>query len=237
MIKIENLSKQYRQIMAIDQLNLDIKEGEIFGFLGPNGAGKTTTIKLMAGLLKPTCGRVLVGPYDVQKEPLAAKRLMGFVPDQPFVYPKLTGFEFLRFVGDLYDVPWEEQEQKIGEYLHMFELRAFAHHLVASYSHGMRQKLIIASLLLHKPRYIFMDEPMVGLDPKTARLVKEIMQYLSLQGVTFFLCPHPPHGKRYYHNSAARHPKNKGICIKKITGKPYQAQAHTQQRQAIHKKL
>ena len=164
--------------------------GEIFAFLGPNGAGKTTTVKLLSGLLRPTAGRVLLGGIDLAQSPQEAKSIIGLVSEQPFVYQHLTGFEFMRFVGDLYRVPVEEQAEKIPELLKMFELSEQEHQLILSYSHGMKQKLVLASVLLHRPKILLLDEPLVGLDPKSARLVKEIFAELSHRGVTVFMCTH-----------------------------------------------
>jgi ABC-2 type transport system ATP-binding protein len=189
-IKTQGLVKRFQNVTAVSRLDLEIPPGEIFGFLGPNGAGKTTTVKLLTGLLRPTEGRAWVGGFDVQTDPRAAKRIMGLVPDQPYVYPHLTAKEFLRFIGDLYDVDMAYQRRKIPELLAMFELSDVGDELVDTYSHGMRQKLVLASVLLHQPKVLFLDEPMVGLDPKSARLVKDIFQTLSRSGVTIFMCTH-----------------------------------------------
>jgi ABC-2 type transport system ATP-binding protein len=189
-IKAENLTKKFGDLVAVDHLNLEIGKGEIFAFLGPNGAGKTTTIKLFTGLLKPTSGSCVVAGHDIQKQPQETKQKIGLVSDQPYVYPYLTGFEFMRFVGDIYNVPADEQEKKIPEMLEMFELGGWQDQLVESYSHGMKQKLVLASVLLHKPEVLFLDEPLVGLDPKSARLVKEVFFKLSERGVTIFMCTH-----------------------------------------------
>jgi ABC-2 type transport system ATP-binding protein len=190
MIRIEHLTKRFGDLVAVDDLSLEIGAGEIFGFLGPNGAGKTTTVKVLAGLLKPTSGRVEIGGYDIALQSLEAKRLMGLVPDEPFVYPKLTGVEYLRFIGNLYGVPFETQKRRIPELLDMFELQAWGTELLESYSHGMRQKAVIAGLLLHDPKVIVLDEPLVGLDPKSARLVKDIFTRLAQRGATLFMCTH-----------------------------------------------
>ena len=190
MIITEGLTKRFGDVTAVDGLTLDIGRGEIFGFLGPNGAGKTTTIKLLTGLLRPTSGRAWIGGVDVQAEPRKARRLLGLVPDQPYVYPLLTGKEFLRFVGDLYEEDLAHQKRRIPELLEMFELDKVGDELVESYSHGMRQKLVLASVLLHRPEVIFLDEPMVGLDPKSARLAKDIFTSMAAKGVTIFMCTH-----------------------------------------------
>jgi ABC-2 type transport system ATP-binding protein len=190
MIRTEGLTKRFGGVTALEGLTIDVAPGEVFGLLGPNGAGKTTTVKLLSGLLRPTAGRAWIGGVDVQSDPRGARRLLGLVPDQPYVYPLLTGKEFLRFVGDLYEVDLSEQKRRIPDLLEMFELAAVGDELVEAYSHGMRQKLVLASVLLHRPKAVFLDEPMVGLDPKSARLVKDVIGELSRQGVAFFMCTH-----------------------------------------------
>ena len=190
MIRLEGLGKNYGAYRAVTELNLQVRPGEIFGFLGPNGAGKTTTVKMMTGLLRPTFGRVLIGGFDVAVEPIAAKRMMGLVPDEPFVYPKLTGAEYLRFIGELYGVGLPEMKKRVPELLEMFELAPWGGELLESYSHGMRQKLVLAGILLHDPKVLVLDEPMVGLDPKSARLVKDIFLKLAQRGTAIFMCTH-----------------------------------------------
>ena len=190
MIEIRGLVKRFGDLTAVDRLDLTVAPGEIFGFLGPNGAGKTTTVKLITGLLKPDAGSVRVAGFDVATDTLAAKRVLGLVPDEPFVYPKLSGAEYLRFIGELYGVPLSEQRRRIPELLAMFELSAWGGELLESYSHGMRQKLVIAAILLHEPKALILDEPMVGLDPKSARMVKELLQTLARRGTAIFMCTH-----------------------------------------------
>ncbi|MBI3548479.1 MAG: ABC transporter ATP-binding protein [Elusimicrobia bacterium] len=190
MIEISKLTKRYGDLVAVDGIDLKVEKGEIFGLLGPNGAGKTTTVKILTGLLRPTSGVVRVAGFDVVTQQLEAKRRMGLVPDEPFVYPKLTGSEFLKFVGDLYGVSPETQRKRIPELLEMFELKDFGGELAESYSHGMRQKLVLSAALLHEPEVLLLDEPMVGLDPKGVRLVKEIFKTLSQRGCTLFMCTH-----------------------------------------------
>ncbi len=190
MIEFEGLTKRFGSFVAVDDLSLTVRPGEIFGFLGPNGAGKTTTVKMLTGLLKPSAGAARVCGLDVATQALEAKRLMGLVPDEPFVYPKLTGAEYLRFIGELYGVPLETQRRRIPELLEMFELSGFAGELLEGYSHGMRQKIVIAGILLHEPKVLVLDEPMVGLDPKSARMAKEILKTLSSRGTTIFMCTH-----------------------------------------------
>jgi len=188
MIKLSNLTKLYGKLTAVDSINLEVAQGEVFGFLGPNGAGKTTTIKMMAGLLQPTSGSAIIGGYDVQQEPLKAKFITGFIPDRPFLYEKLTATEFMHFVSKLYDM--EDAKKDISGLLALFGLKEWADELVGNFSHGMKQRLVMASALLHKPRVLVVDEPMVGLDPRGARLVKDIFKDLASQGVTVFMSTH-----------------------------------------------
>jgi ABC-2 type transport system ATP-binding protein len=188
MIKLINLTKLYGKLTAVNSINLEVAQGEVFGFLGPNGAGKTTTIKMMAGLLQPTGGSVLIGGYDVQREPQKAKFITGFIPDRPFLYEKLTAAEFMNFVSKLYDM--EDSKKRISELLDLFGLNEWADELVENFSHGMKQRLVMASALLHKPQVLVVDEPMVGLDPRGARLVKDIFQDLASKGVTVFMSTH-----------------------------------------------
>ncbi len=190
MIRTIKLTKKFGHLNAVNNLNLDIPPGEIFGFLGPNGAGKTTTIRILTGLLKPTSGQALVGGYDIQKEPEKAKKIIGLIPDQPFLYQKLTGKEFLNFVADLYEIPLEVKKRRIPELLSLFEINEWENVLIENYSHGMQRRLVMASVLLHNPRVIFLDEPLVGLDPKAGRLVKRIFQELSQRKVTIFMSTH-----------------------------------------------
>lgn len=190
MIEIHNLTKTFGSFKAVDGLNLRVEPGEIFGFLGPNGAGKTTTVKILSGIMRPTSGRVIVAGHDVALEPLAAKRALAYIPDEPFVYPKLTGWEFLRFIGDLYSVPRGEQARRIPELLETFELAAQAGELLESYSHGMKQKLLIASVLLRKPKVVLFDEPTVGLDPKSIRRFKLLLADIAKEGAAVFMCTH-----------------------------------------------
>jgi len=190
MIQLIELTKHFGQLVAVDHINLHVKQGEIFGFLGPNGAGKTTTIKMLAGLLKPTSGRVLVDGYDVVAHPMEAKGVIGFIPDQPFLYEKLTGIEFLKFIGSLFGMKKDEIEWGISNLLGLFELDGWGDELIESYSHGMKQRLVMSAALLHDPKVIIVDEPMVGLDPKGINLVKRIFRQKSEEGVTIFLSTH-----------------------------------------------
>jgi ABC-2 type transport system ATP-binding protein len=190
MIRLENLTKHYGSFVAVDHISLEVPRGVLYGFLGPNGAGKTTTLRIIAGILRPTDGRVLLGGDDVHQQPLAAKRRLGFIPDRPFVYDKLTGAEFLRFVAALYGQDGDAVERRITELLDVFELVRWKDELVEAYSHGMRQKLIISSALIHRPQYIVVDEPMVGLDPKAARLLKDIFRQFVARGGTVLMSTH-----------------------------------------------
>lgn len=191
MIRLADVTKTFKAFRAVDQLSLEVGEGTIFGFLGPNGAGKTTTIKMMAGILQPTSGRIFINGIDLSREPTAAKRLIGFIPDRPFLYEKLTGREFLRFVAGLYGMKRRESlRSRIESVLALFDLLHWGDELVESYSHGMKQRLIMAAALLHEPRVLIVDEPMVGLDPQGARLVKDIFQDEARKGTTVFMSTH-----------------------------------------------
>jgi len=190
MIEIVDFTKKYDDFVAVDNLNLTVKEGELFCVLGPNGAGKTTTIKSLVGLLRPTMGSVRVGGYDVQSQPVEAKRLIGYIPDHPYLYEKLSGRDMFRFVADLFNVPWNEAQEAMDRYFAAFKLTKAMDTLVESYSHGMRQKLCFALALMHKPKVIVVDEPMVGLDPLSARVVKELLRDECKRGACVFLSTH-----------------------------------------------
>jgi len=190
MIKLANLTKKYSDIIAVDNLNLHIRKGEIFGFIGPNGAGKTTTIKMLGGILEPTSGRIEICGIDIKDEPESAKRKIGFIPDRPYLYEKLTGMEFLKFTADLYNVDEAVFEKESQDSLNMFSLSAWSDELIESYSHGMKQRLIMAAALLHSPDVIVVDEPMVGLDPLAIKMVKELFIRLAAEGVTIFMSTH-----------------------------------------------
>jgi ABC-2 type transport system ATP-binding protein len=188
MIKLSNLTKTYGTLTAVKSISLEVTPGEVFGFLGPNGAGKTTTIKMMAGLLQPTSGEVRINGFDVQKEPLKAKAITGFIPDRPYLYEKLTAGEFMQFVSKLYDMAG--MEKRIGELLGLFGLTEWSGELIENFSHGMKQRLVMASALLHDPKVLVVDEPMVGLDPRGARLVKDLFKDLAAKGVAIFMSTH-----------------------------------------------
>jgi len=191
MIKLINLTKFYRGLRAVDRINLKIEKGVCFGFLGPNGAGKTTTIRMMAGVLKPTEGQIIINGHDLAKYPSAAKQCVGFIPDRPFMYEKLTGLEFLHFVAGLYGLDSTSMlNRRIGDLLGLFELKQREEELIESYSHGMKQRLIMCAALVHQPKVLIVDEPMVGLDPKGARLVKNIFREQAAEGTTIFMSTH-----------------------------------------------
>ena len=190
MIEIINLTKDYGTTIAVNNLSLNVASGEIYGFIGPNGAGKTTTIRMMGGIIAPTSGSVIIDGYDMAKNPVGAKQIIGFVPDRPFLYEKLTGREFLKFSSDLYSVNSAIFEQKSESLLKQFALWDWANEIIEAYSHGMKQRLIIAAALLHDPKVLIIDEPMVGLDPAGVRMVKDILKQLAANNITIFLSTH-----------------------------------------------
>jgi ABC-2 type transport system ATP-binding protein len=190
MIRLRNLTKRYGKFTAVDGINLDIGRGELFGFLGPNGAGKTTTMRMIAGILQPSAGTIQIAGDDIAVDPIRAKSRLGFIPDRPFVYDKLTGAEFLRFVAALYGQQGDAVERRMEELLDLFELMPWKDELVESYSHGMRQKLIISSALLHRPEVIVVDEPMVGLDPKGQKFLKDLFRAFVDRGGTVLMSTH-----------------------------------------------
>ena len=190
MIRLTGLSKQYGSFVAVDDIDLHVPEGELFGFLGPNGAGKTTTLRMIAGILKPTAGTVQIGGVDLAVDPIRAKAKLGFIPDRPFIYEKLTGAEFLRFVAGLYDQHGAQVEHRARELLALFDLEEWRDELVESYSHGMRQKLIIASAFVHRPEVIVVDEPHVGLDPKAIKILRDLFREYAARGHTIMMSTH-----------------------------------------------
>lgn len=190
MIEISNLSMRYGDLLALDGLDLVIPRGELFAFLGPNAAGKTTTIKLLTGLIEPTSGSARICGYDIQKEPLEAKRRIGYIPDVAEFYDKLTPVEFMAFIAELFQVPHEAAKTRTPELMERFSLVPYARQRIENLSHGTRQRLAFASAFLHEPEVVIVDEPMVGLDPKNARVVKEELKARSREGVTVFLSTH-----------------------------------------------
>ncbi len=190
MIRLTSLTKRYGSFTAVNAIDLDVPRGELFGFLGPNGAGKTTTLRMIAGILRPTGGTVEIGGVNISTDPIAAKMKLGFIPDRPFIYEKLTGAEFMRFVAGLYDQEGPEVEHRARELLALFDLEEWQDELVESYSHGMRQKLIISSAFVHRAEVIVVDEPMVGLDPKAARILKDLFREYVNRGNTIMMSTH-----------------------------------------------
>jgi len=190
MIEVDKVTRTYGQTVAVNELSLQVQAGEVFAFLGPNGAGKTTTIKMTVGLLQPSVGAIRVRGFDVVHESLCAKRVLGYVPDQPYLYDKLTGREFLQFVGQMYGMPDDDIQAAMDVQLANFELEAFIDQLTENYSHGMKQRVTFASALLHEPSVLVVDEPMVGLDPRSARRVKEVFSDYAKAGNTVFMSTH-----------------------------------------------
>lgn len=189
-IHLRGLTKRYGNFTAVHPLDLTVRRGELFGFLGPNGSGKTTTIKMMTGLLEPTAGTAEIFGFDVWQQPLAAKARFAYVPDEPTLFPKLTGWEFLRFIGSVFRMPSDQFQQRAEELLALFELSDRADELIESYSHGMRQKIALCAALVHSPDVIFLDEPTVGLDPRSARTLKTLLRRVCDAGGTVFLTTH-----------------------------------------------
>lgn len=192
MLRIQQVSKSYRkgQVKAVDDLTLEVPAGRIFGFLGPNGAGKTTTIKMVVGLLRPDSGTITVDGVDVVRDPMAAKRRVGFCPDYPELYEKLTGLEYLNFIGDVFGVPTDVRRKRLGDLLDMFDLTAVLRDLIQTYSHGMRQKLAVIAAVLPDPRLLILDEPMTGLDPKSSALFKDLLRRRCDEGNAVFFSTH-----------------------------------------------
>ncbi|MDP2320945.1 MAG: ABC transporter ATP-binding protein [Acidobacteriota bacterium] len=190
MIVVENLVKRFGSFTAVDRVSINVEPGQIHGFLGPNGAGKTTSIRMIAGLLRPDEGRIVVNGHDLALEPEAAKASLGFIPDRPFIYDKLTAGEFLRFHGGLYGMDGGDTDARITEMLEIFELGRWQHELVESFSHGMKQRLVMSAAFLHRPKAVLVDEPMVGLDPRGARLIKDIFRLMASRGVAILMSTH-----------------------------------------------
>jgi ABC-2 type transport system ATP-binding protein len=190
MIELRGLTKLYGTFKAVDAIDLDVPKGQLFGFLGPNGAGKTTTLRMIAGILRPTCGTVRIAGIDISVDPIGAKSKLGFIPDRPFIYEKLTGAEFLRFVAGLYGQDGAKVEHRARELMALFDLEEWGDELVESYSHGMRQKILISSALVHGPDVIVVDEPMVGLDPKAAKILKDLFREYTHRGHTIMMSTH-----------------------------------------------
>jgi len=190
MIEINNLTKRFGDFEAVRDLSLEVPAGELFCFLGPNGAGKTTTIKVLTGLLRPTCGSVKICGKDIQSDSQEVKKVIGYIPDMPFLYERLTAVEFFHFTADLYDIPVESVHPLCDESFELFEIHDHRNTLVKDLSHGMRQRLIYATTFLHNPKVLFIDEPLVGLDPKSIRLIKDLLRKKARDGMTIFLTTH-----------------------------------------------
>ncbi|MBM4268634.1 MAG: ABC transporter ATP-binding protein, partial [Deltaproteobacteria bacterium] len=189
-IRFEGLGKSYGDLVAVDRITFEIEAGRVFGFIGRNGAGKTTTIKMMMGLLEPTTGTAVLGGHDIRTSPREAKAITGYLPDHPYLYDKLTGRELLHFVAGLYGVAPREREERADELLRDFALEDRAGELTETYSHGMKQRLALAGALIHRPRILVLDEPMVGLDPQGALDLRRLLARLASEGVTIFLSTH-----------------------------------------------
>ncbi|HIE26357.1 TPA: ABC transporter ATP-binding protein [Candidatus Poribacteria bacterium] len=190
MIITENLTKRFDKLTAVDNLSLNIGSGELFGFLGPNGAGKTTTINMLTGLLQPTSGTATICGFDIQKQPLQAKAVTGLLPDTPHLYETLTGRQFVRFIADLYEIEPKRSEGRMDELFELFDLTESVDDLIRGYSHGMKKKLLLTSVIVQEPKVMFLDEPTSGLDPKSARTAKEILKALCDRGCTVFMTTH-----------------------------------------------
>lgn len=190
MIEIDHVRKAYRSNVALHDLTLAIPAGSIFGFLGPNGAGKTTTIKILTGLLAADRGEARVAGHVVRPDAVAARALMGYIPDQPYLYDKLTGFEFLDFVGTVFGMSPADRKERIRKLSERFEVTPFLHEIAEGFSHGMRQRVVFCAAFLHRPKVLVVDEPMVGLDPRSIRLVKDVMREEARNGMTIFMSTH-----------------------------------------------
>ena len=190
MIQLAGVTKKYDDLVAVDDLTLEVARGEIFGFIGPNGAGKTTTIKMLAGLLRPSAGRIEIDGQDISSAPEETKRILGYIPDTPYLYEALSAREFLTFVGKIYGLSSKVIEDRMASLFTYFGMDGWAHIRAEEYSHGMRQKVVVSSALLHEPRVLVVDEPMVGLDPQSARKVKDLFKARTREGMTIFLSTH-----------------------------------------------
>jgi ABC-2 type transport system ATP-binding protein len=190
MIRIQQLNKSFGPLHAVRNLSLDVPAGELFCFLGPNGAGKTTTIKMLTGLMRPDSGTIHIGGYDIRTQTVEAKRIMGYIPDMPFLYEKLTPVEFLKFIADLYNVPSSNLRLTIEESLKQFGLTDMRSALIGELSHGMRQRLLYVATFLHSPKVVFIDEPLIGLDPHSIRMIKDLLRAKTRAGMTILLTTH-----------------------------------------------
>ena len=189
-VELKSVVKRYSEILAVNNINLTIKRGEIFGLLGPNGSGKSTTLKMLLGLVQPDSGSITVLSKDVQKDPIAVKRQVGYVPESPRLYEFLTGIEYLDFIGDVYNMQTEEKKNRINEYLKALELEGREGDMINGYSDGMKQKIALISAFLHRPKLLILDEPLSSLDPRSARIIKDFLHHLKTQGVTTVMSTH-----------------------------------------------
>jgi ABC-2 type transport system ATP-binding protein len=237
MIRLRSLTKRYGSFTAVNDISLDVPKGELFGFLGPNGAGKTTTLRMIAGILQATAGTVEVAGHDIDKEPQAAKSRLGFIPDRPYVYEKLTGAEFLRFVAGLYGQGGSGVESRMDELLALFELTDWKDQLVEKYSHGMRQKLIISSALVHRPDVIVVDEPMVGLDPKGQSFLKDLFRQFCDRGGTVLMSTHTLEIAEAVCDRIAIIQKGKIAAVGTMTEVRQQTESHGQSLEQLFLKL
>jgi ABC-2 type transport system ATP-binding protein len=236
-IKIENLVKNYQSLLAVDGLNLEIPKGQLFGFLGPNGAGKTTTIKLLMGLLKPTSGSISIGGVNIHEQPVQAKAMVGYIPDRPYIYNKLTGMEYLEFIADLFSMEKQLVQSRAMKFMEFFDLKDFADELIEGYSHGMKQKLIISGALIHAPKVVIVDEPMVGLDPRGARQVKNLFRDLCKEGTTVFMSTHSLGIAEAMCHRVGIILKGKMIAVGSVDDLRYQAQQDNSDLEEIFLKL
>jgi ABC-2 type transport system ATP-binding protein len=228
-IEISHLVKDFGRIRAVNDLTLTVGRGEFFGFLGPNGAGKTTTIKMMAGLLKPNAGSIRLSGLSLDRDGAEARRICAYIPDKPFIYEKLTGREFLRFIGNLWGMDRDRIEEKTAIVADLFSMNGWIDDLIEGYSHGMKQKTVMAQALLHDPEIIIVDEPMVGLDPRSIRLVGEIFADLSRKGTTIFMSTHTlAHAQQLCHRIGII---NRGVLVAAGTIDELMTAAHTANRE------
>jgi ABC-2 type transport system ATP-binding protein len=228
-IELSHLVKDYGRIRAVNDLTLTVGRGEFFGFLGPNGAGKTTTIKMMAGLLRPSAGSIRLSNIPLDRDATAARRICAYIPDKPFIYEKLTGREFLGFIGSLWGMDRAKINEKIEIVSHMFSMGGWLDDFIEGYSHGMKQKTVMAQALLHDPEIIIVDEPMVGLDPRSIKLVGEIFTDLSRKGTTIFMSTHTlAHAEQMCHRIGII---NKGELVAAGTIDDLMTAAHTNSRE------
>ncbi len=190
MIIIDHLDKRYNEHVAVNDLNLKINAGEIFGFLGPNGAGKTSTIKMIMGLMQPTSGTITIDGHDIQKDPISAKKVLGYIPDRPILYEKLTAWEYMKFIAGIYGIDKDELQERGQKYLRIFELSEWSNELVENFSHGMKQRLNLSAVFMRNPKVLILDEPLIGLDPRGARLFKEMLHASRNAGMCIFMSTH-----------------------------------------------